>query len=76
MNNLRRKELNKIKECLISLYSDLEHIKTDEEDCFDNMPEWIQNSIRGEASQEAIEVLDEVCESMEEIIESIAEVIS
>lgn len=76
MNKVRRKELGKIKDCLTALYSDIERVKNDEEDCFDNMPDGIQCSMRGEESEEAIEILDEVCEDMEKIIEMIEEIIS
>lgn len=75
MNKIRRKELNKIKEALSALRSDLEHIKYDEESCYDNMPEGIQCSMKGEESEEAIEILDEACDKMEEIIDLITEVV-
>ena len=49
MNNIRRKEINKVKEKLENLLADLDGLKSEEEEAYDNMPESLQESDRGEA---------------------------
>lgn len=84
MNNARRKELDKIKYELdkikenISEHSldDLESLKDalsdvllDEEFAYDNMPENLKNSMRGQESEEAIEYIDEAFSTLDSIKE-------
>ena len=38
MNNIRRKEINKVKEKLENLLADLDGLKSEEEEAYDNMP--------------------------------------
>ena len=46
----------------------------DEQDKFDNMPEGLQESERGEAMQEAIEQLETACENLDEVINCLQEI--
>lgn len=46
----------------------LESIKNDEEFAFDNIPESLQNSIRGEQMQENIELFEDAINSCDELI--------
>lgn len=76
MNNARRKSLNNINieldmvlTRLKEIKQDLGAIQSDEEDAYDNMPESLQASDRGEASQEAQENLDSAISSLEDAIE-------
>lgn len=78
MNNQRRKLLSKLTEqlrakCqevadlqadLESLREDLERVKDDEQDSFDNMPESLQQGERGEAMEDAIAKLDTAFETL------------
>ena len=74
MNKQRRKEIaNQIK-LLEAVKSNLETILSDEEYYFDNMPENLQGSMRGEDSEnaidlltESIELLQNACDNLEEI---------
>ena len=43
----------------------------DEEEKFDNMPEGLLESERGEQLQEAIEALEMACDSLDEVIDSL-----
>lgn len=67
MNNERRGRLREIKTKLDDLYEQIESVKDDEEYAFDNMPENLQYSMRGEESQDAVDALDEALEKLEEV---------
>ncbi|MNR68597.1 hypothetical protein D3C85_1932520 [compost metagenome] len=54
--------------------AELEAIRDEEQDAFDNMPEGLQQSERGEASEEAIRLIDDALESIETATENIDEV--
>lgn len=75
MNKQRRQELRKIHLCLTTLLSDLESVKGDEELAFDNMPENLQYSARGEESQDAIDSMDSAIEVLSEVIDKLQDVI-
>ena len=80
MNNQRRKELNRIATAMESvsmpvdieeldgIKSDIESVLWDEEFAFDNMPENLQYSMRGEASQEAQDNMNEAIDLIDEFI--------
>ena len=60
---------------LETILADIERVKGEEELAYDNMPENLQYSDRGETSQEAIDCLEEVYNNMEEIIDLLEEVV-
>jgi len=80
MNNQRRKELNNIAaamenvsmpvdiEELEGIKFDIEMVFMDEEMAFESMPENLQYSIRGEASQEAQDNMNEAIDLIDEFI--------
>ena len=80
MNNQRRKELNNIAaamenvsmpvdiEELEGIRSDIEMVLMDEEMAFESMPENLQYSMRGEASQEAQDNMNEAIDLIDEFI--------
>ena len=80
MNNQRRKELNSIAaamenvstpvdiEELEGIKSDIEMVLMDEEMAFESMPENLQYSMRGEASQEAQDNMNEAIDLIDEFI--------
>ena len=51
MNKNRRKQLERIVEQLENLRDDLEMLKDEEQECFDNLPESLQESEKGEMMQ-------------------------
>ena len=65
MNNKRRKEIANVIRQLESVVS---IILAEEEEAFDNMPESLQNSERGDISQEAQDNLSCAVDSLEEAI--------
>jgi len=78
MNNYRRKMIDRVQTdiqtilgMLENVQSDIEEIKEDEEMCYDNLPESIQESWRGECMQEAIEHFEDAVDNIAECIESL-----
>jgi len=65
MNNDRRKELRRAHAILETLQADIEALRDAEQDAYDNLPESIQNSERGEKIQEAIDALDSAVTNIE-----------
>jgi tetratricopeptide (TPR) repeat protein len=57
-----------------SIKSEIEDILWEEEDAYDNMPENLQYSIRGEESSEAIDNLQEAVDLLEEAIDIINDI--
>jgi len=68
MNNERRKEIDRIISELQQLQSDIENVLGEEQDAFDNMPEGLQQSDRGEAASEAISELESAQSGVDEVI--------
>lgn len=71
MNNDRRKRLDAIFSTLETALNDLTTIKDEEQEAFDNMPESLQQSERGQASDEAINAMDEAGSSIESAMDGI-----
>ena len=68
MNNKRRKQIGLAIGKIEEASNILQEVLDEEEEAFDNMPENLQGSIRGEESQEAIDLLGSSIDSMEELI--------
>ena len=85
MNNQRRKELANIIDAMETICmpldienlegvkSDIEMVLMDEEVAFESMPENLQYSMRGEASQEAQDNMNEAIDLIDEFINDIEE---
>lgn len=71
MNKARRAALNAIVNALTELKNDLDILRDEEQDAFDNLPESMQESERGEAIQEAADNLSDAFDSLEDAIDSI-----
>jgi hypothetical protein len=73
MNQERRKLIR----AQISALQDVDYVLTDvaeaEQEAFDNMPEGLQNSARGEAMQEALNQLEEAMDSIRSACDSLSE---
>ena len=80
MNNQRRKQLNNISarigriavpadiDELESIKSEIEDVLWDEQMAFDNMPESLQDSMRGEMSQDAQSNMEDAISRIEDFI--------
>lgn len=76
MNGKRRKELGVLLGKLSEVKESLKNILAAEETAFDNMPESLQESERGEQMQECIEMMDNAMTCIEEAHGNIEEVIN
>ena len=74
MNKERRRKIAVCIENLETINDELIAIKEDEEFAFDNMPENLQSSMRGEEMQEAIEYIESALEHLEETLDELREV--
>jgi hypothetical protein len=75
MNKERRKYIRNIIESLEVAKSDLEQIREEEQSAFDNMPEGLQASERGEAMEDAIYNLEDAFDSVDSAIDTLNEII-
>ena len=73
MNKLRRKQLSEIQDKMAELRDMIEVVLSDEQEAFDNLPESLQESERGEAMQAAIEAMESAMDSCEEAESSLEE---
>lgn len=80
MNKTRRQAIDKIKQriaeeiptdIISSILEDIEAIKDEEQESLDNMPENLQGSERYEASEAAVDSLDEAYSALEELNDNI-----
>lgn len=75
MNKARRNEISAIIERLEACKSDLEALQEEEQECFDNLPETLQDSERGETMQENADDLEDACDTIDTVIEGLTEVV-
>lgn len=75
MNKERRKWAGKVQDKLMEAQADIEEIKCEEETAYDNLPDGIQDSERGEAMQEAIELLEAAYDSVQDAIDNLSELL-
>lgn len=66
MNKERRNRISAVIQKLGECKEEIEAIKGDEQDAYDNMPESLQNSYKVEAAQSAIGALQVAEDSIEE----------
>lgn len=71
MNKKRRTELAAIATKIADAREELEAIRDEEQEAYDNMPESLQTSQRGEAAESAIGEIDSALSSLEEAINSL-----
>jgi L-serine deaminase len=73
MNAERRKKIAEITATLEQAKAEIEMIKDEEQDYFDNMPESIQQGERGETAERAVESLGEAADDIDEIVSKLEE---
>ena len=74
MNKERRNKIAKIIKELESAADKLRTVLSEEETVFENMPENLQCSMRGEESEECIDYMNEAIDSLESAIEQLGEI--
>lgn len=73
MNSERRKKIEIVKDKLTELKSLIEPIMEEEQEAFDNLPESLQYSDRGEKMEEAINSLENSLNSIDEVVDYLDE---
>ena len=76
MNKERRKKISEIIEKLEDIVVELEELASEERDAYDNLPESIQYSERGEAMDAAADELGEVSGEVTDLSERLEEIIN
>lgn len=66
MNKARRERLAKASALLAQAKEIIEGVKSEEQEKYDNMPENLQNSDRGQQMQEGLTALDAIYDALEE----------
>jgi hypothetical protein len=74
MNKERRNKIAKIIQEIERIKDGLQSVLNDEEFAFDNMPENLQSSMRGEESEEAIDIMNEVVDALAEAMDRLCEI--
>lgn len=74
MNQSRRNQLRDIQQQLQDIYEWLDILCNEEQEAYDNMPESIQDSARGDAAQSAIDILESVRDQVQEASDGIDEI--
>lgn len=75
MNKTRRKELASIVELIEEARERLEAVKDEEQEAFDNMPESLQESERGETMQEYINIMEKLLDALEDGTDELQEIV-
>jgi len=75
MNNTRRKALAKLLPDIERIKAELEQLRDEEQDAFDAMPEGLQQSERGQISEDAVSSLDCAVDGLEEAITNISDIL-
>ena len=69
MNKARRNRIADVQTQLEALKQEIDSILAEEQEAYDNLPDSLQESERGEAMQEAIDALESAVSSCEEVDE-------
>lgn len=70
MNKARRKWLEKVSEMIANAKEQLEQIRDEEQESYDNIPESLQETDRANTIYENIDYLDTMASDLEDILES------
>lgn len=71
MNNTRRKSLRELIEKTEGIKQEIEEIKTEEKEYYNNMPSSVQDGEKGDRAQTVIEYLDEAMTAAGDVIENL-----
>ena len=75
MNKARRKAIEEIIDQLGTLKEQIESVSEEEQEAFDNLPESIQYSERGDAMDEYITDLDDAASSIDDVMSTLQDII-
>lgn len=69
MNNNRRKIIQGIRDSIIDLQTELEEVQSEEQDAYDNLPESLQESEKGQVMYDALDNIESAISSLNEAME-------
>lgn len=69
MNNNRRKIIQGIRDSIIDLQTKLEEVQSEEQDAYDNLPESLQDSEKGQVMYDALDNIESAISSLNEAME-------
>lgn len=69
MNNNRRKAIQGIRDSIIDLQMELEELQSEEQEAYDNLPESLQDSEKGQVMYEALDNIESGISSLNEAVE-------
>lgn len=75
MNKERRKWLEKTIEALEEQRAELESIYEEEQEAYDNMPESLQDSERGQTLYDNIDALESATSDLDDVISNLQEIL-
>ncbi len=73
MNKARREALKKILETLENTKGEIEALRDEEQEYFDNMPESLQGGEKGTTAEDAVENMENTIGSIEDAISTMEE---
>jgi len=73
MNKARREQVKKVVDYIESAYIMLDGIKDDEEYAFNNLPDGIQESERGEIMEQNVDTMDDCINELWDIVDALNE---
>lgn len=73
MNKERRTRISGVINDLETCKDSLENVRDSEQESFDNIPESLQESERGQAMETNIEIFEDVINSLDEMIEMLSD---
>lgn len=76
MNKTRRIKIKAIMERITECREDLEVLKEAEQDCYDNLPEALQDSEKGETIQMFADDLETACDDLDNIVEELEDLVN
>lgn len=74
---MKEERIKNLKHCLNMIqnaHDVLEEVRDEEQDAFDNLPEGLQDSERGDLMQEAVDTLDEAIDTLDDVLSSLESV--
>lgn len=75
MNANRRKRLQKLIDNLSDMMAEIEAICDEEQEAYDNIPEGLQYSERGEQMSDNIDTFDMACSDLDNVINQLQEIV-
>lgn len=74
MNKERRRKISNIIKEIEQIKNKVQEVLSEEESIFDNMPENLQYSMRGEESEESIDYMNDAIDALDNAIEQLEEI--